>query len=131
MTPYPSAYAPALTVPGTNLSTHFHFHLGLDPAGSFAYYQDDDSELYWTNANESNWARLHANTCGPFGPSRPSLWLESSQSWNEGLFLVDFDRMPEPAYGLAATFAAHGEFGEISFLEGRNLNEYNAITASR
>ena len=126
----PSGYLPALAVPGTNLSTHFHFHQGLDPAGSFAHYQNHESELFWTNNNDTNWARLHANHDGSFGPSRPSLWLESSQSWTEGLFLVDFDRMPEPACGLAATFAAQGEFGVISFLEGRNLHEVNAVTAS-
>jgi hypothetical protein len=61
--PVQGGYLPALAVPGTSLASYFHFHEGVvEPAGDFAYFQNDSSSgLYWTNDNDSNWARLHAD----------------------------------------------------------------------
>jgi hypothetical protein len=123
-------YFQSLSISGAELGAYFDFHEGVDPYGGVVVYQNVATELFVTDGDLFAYAKLETDSVNVFGErNRPSLWLESQQSWDEGLFLVKFDRMPEPACGLSSTFAAHGEFGDVTFIEGRNLHDTNVISA--
>lgn len=104
-------------------------------------YQDYDVAVTegLVSVSSDNVVRLGVDSTNVYNVSmddgRPSVRLTSKDSWNNGLFIADFNRMPSSACGSWPAFWAlnnNGDWpvgGEIDIVEGQNDAQRNVFAA--
>ncbi|KAB2572012.1 putative endo-1,3(4)-beta-glucanase [Lasiodiplodia theobromae] len=110
-----------------------------DPTNGFVNYVDEStainsSLLEITGNGNPRWGvdTTHKYKLGADW-GRPSIRLESKDSWTHGLFMVDIAHMPGQSCGVWPAFWTLGSGawpynGEVDVLEGVNLNPNNQLT---
>ncbi|CAJ0549326.1 Ff.00g029390.m01.CDS01 [Fusarium sp. VM40] len=132
------AYSLATSFMGDSLISGFEFFNGTDPSNGFVQYQDLRGAwkygLYSVDPFSEN-VRLRPDSINKFGldEGRPSVRLESKESYQYGLFIADFQHMPISQCGTWPAFWAYGANwpmgGEVDILEGANLAYTNIMSA--
>ncbi|KAK7420855.1 hypothetical protein QQZ08_010184 [Neonectria magnoliae] len=132
------AYELATAYVGESLISGFNFIDYPDPTNGFVSYQNKEDafakSLYSVDP-VTNVVRLGVDSTNKYAlnEGRPSLRLESRESFNRGLFIADFLHMPPSQCGVWPAFWAFGqdwpEGGELDIIEGANLAYTNIISA--
>ncbi|KAF4443906.1 mixed-linked glucanase precursor MLG1 [Fusarium acutatum] len=121
-----------------SLISGFDWFNGRDLSNGFVQYQDlEGAEQYGLYSVDpfSNTVRLRPDSARKFGldEGRPSVRLESKESYQYGLFIADFQHMPISQCGTWPAFWAYGanwpNNGEVDILEGANLAYTNIMSA--
>ncbi|RDA96100.1 hypothetical protein CP533_1808 [Ophiocordyceps camponoti-saundersi (nom. inval.)] len=132
------AYALTSSFAGQSLLNGFDWFDGVDPShGSVAYQSRANAEAKGLFSVDENTGvvRLKVDHQHRYSPheGRPSIRLESKETYNHGLFISDFLHMPPSQCGLWPAFWAYGsewpKGGEVDIIEGVNTLHRNAITA--
>ncbi|KAH3755912.1 glycoside hydrolase family 16 protein [Pelomyxa schiedti] len=120
-------------------------HIGNNFFDGFSFYSDDDPTngyVYYTTAQEawswglvsttSSQATIKADSWSvSSGSGRASVRIESTKTWNQGIFAIDLDHMPAgcgtwPAFWLCGPNWPNG--GEIDIIEGVNVQVSDQTT---
>ncbi|RDA86087.1 hypothetical protein CP532_1152 [Ophiocordyceps camponoti-leonardi (nom. inval.)] len=132
------AYALTSSFAGQSLLNGFDWFDGVDPShGSVAYQSRANAEAKGLFSVDENTGvvRLKVDHQHRYSPheGRPSIRLESKETYNHGLFISDFLHMPPSQCGLWPAFWAYGsqwpKGGEVDIIEGVNTLHRNAVTA--
>ncbi|PHH65866.1 hypothetical protein CDD81_1235 [Ophiocordyceps australis] len=123
---------------GESLLSGFNWFDGADPSNGFAAYQSRaaalDRGLYDID-HKTGVVRLGVDNVNTYAldQGRPSIRLESKQTFHHGLFIADFLHMPPSECGLWPAFWSYGndwpKGGEVDILEGANTAQKNLISA--
>ncbi|KAM0228977.1 hypothetical protein ACHAP5_011801 [Fusarium lateritium] len=123
---------------GESLISGFEWFNGTDPSNGFVQYQDLRGAwqygLYAVDPFSEN-VRIRPDSTNKVGldEGRPSVRLESKESYQYGLFIADFQHMPISQCGTWPAFWAYGANwpmgGEVDILEGANLAYTNIMSA--
>ncbi|KAI5463733.1 Pex12 amino terminal region-domain-containing protein [Mariannaea sp. PMI_226] len=109
-----------------------------DPSHGFVSYQSQEEAFnqgLYSIDPDTQVVRLGVDHKNKFLPSqgRPSIRLESKESFNHGLWIADFLHMPPSQCGVWPAFWAYGadwpNGGELDIIEGANLAYSNLISA--
>ncbi|RGP59696.1 hypothetical protein FSPOR_11133 [Fusarium sporotrichioides] len=132
------AYSLATSFIGESLLSGFEWFNGTDLSNGFVQYQDFqgafENGLYSVDPF-SETVQLRPDSRRKYGlnEGRPSIRLESKESYQYGLFIADFQHMPISQCGTWPAFWAYGNNwpagGEIDVLEGANLAYTNIMSA--
>ncbi|KAG6006169.1 hypothetical protein E4U21_007279 [Claviceps maximensis] len=132
------AYALATSYAGEALLSGFNWFDGVDPNHGFVSYQNRSNAeakgLYSVNET-TGVVRLGVDNTNVYSleSGRPSIRLESKESFTQGLFIADFLHMPPSQCGLWPAFWAYGNNwpmdGEIDIIEGANDEYRNLMSA--
>ncbi|RBR07942.1 uncharacterized protein FIESC28_10456 [Fusarium coffeatum] len=124
---------------GESLLSGFDWFNGTDLSNGFVQYQDRRGAfmngLYSVDPfTENVRLRPESRTIYDLGEGRPSVRLESKESYQYGLFIADFGHMPISQCGTWPAFWAYGSRewptdGEVDILEGANLAYTNIMSA--
>ncbi|KAF4470761.1 mixed-linked glucanase precursor MLG1 [Fusarium albosuccineum] len=130
-------YSLAHSYIGESLISGFRWHDGPDLSNGFVSYQNQknalDLDLYSVDPS-SKAVRLGVDSTNKYGlnEGRPSIRLESKDSYQHGLFIADFLHMPPSQCGTWPAFWAYGADwpmgGEIDIIEGANLAYTNVMS---
>ncbi|PFH59059.1 hypothetical protein XA68_12877 [Ophiocordyceps unilateralis] len=132
------AYSLTASFAGQSLLNGFDWFDGVDPShGSVAYQSRANAEAKGLFSVDENTGvvRLKVDHQHQYRPheGRPSIRLESKETYNHGLFISDFLHMPPSQCGLWPAFWAYGSSwprgGEVDIIEGVNTVHRNAVTA--
>ncbi|KPM44329.1 hypothetical protein AK830_g2144 [Neonectria ditissima] len=132
------AYELATAYAGESLISGFKFIDYPDPSNGFVSYQNQQDALnqsLYSVDPITNVVRLGVDSTNKYAlnEGRPSLRLESKESFNRGLFIADFLHMPPSQCGVWPAFWVFGqdwpEGGELDIIEGANLAYTNIISA--
>ncbi|PCD43989.1 hypothetical protein AU210_003071 [Fusarium oxysporum f. sp. radicis-cucumerinum] len=132
------AYSLTTSFLGDSLISGFDWFNGRDLSNGFVQYQDlEGAEQYGLYSVDpfSNTVRLRPDSARKFdlNEGRPSIRLESKESYQYGLFIADFQHMPISQCGTWPAFWAYGanwpNNGEVDILEGANLAYTNIMSA--
>ncbi|KAL6896526.1 glycoside hydrolase family 16 protein [Trichoderma evansii] len=124
---------------GEALLSGFNWFDGVDPSHGFVAYQNRQNAeqlgLYDIDHN-SGVVRIGVDSTHRYSPGdrgRPSIRLESKETYEHGLFIADFLHMPPSHCGLWPAFWTYGDNwpydGEIDIIEGVNTAHTNIISA--
>ncbi|RGP78569.1 glycoside hydrolase family 16 [Fusarium longipes] len=132
------AYSLTTSFIGESLISGFEWFNGTDLSNGFVQYQDlwgaFKTGLYSVDPY-SETVQLRPDSRYKYGldEGRPSIRLESKESYQYGLFIADFRHMPISQCGTWPAFWAYGDNwpmgGEIDILEGANLAYTNIMSA--
>ncbi|EKJ77538.1 hypothetical protein FPSE_02288 [Fusarium pseudograminearum CS3096] len=132
------AYSLTTSFIGESLLSGFEWFNGTDLSKGFVQYQDFTGAfkngLYSVDPF-SETVQLRPDSRRKYGldEGRPSIRLESKESYQYGLFIADFQHMPISQCGTWPAFWAYGSNwpmgGEIDILEGANLAYTNIMSA--
>ncbi|KAF4342217.1 mixed-linked glucanase precursor MLG1 [Fusarium beomiforme] len=132
------AYSLTTSFLGESLISGFEWFNGRDLSNGYVQYQDlagaNEYGLYSVDPF-SGTVRLRPDSARRFGldQGRPSIRLESKDSYQYGLFIADFQHMPISQCGTWPAFWAYGanwpNNGEVDILEGANLAYTNIMSA--
>ncbi|PHH84669.1 hypothetical protein CDD83_1579 [Cordyceps sp. RAO-2017] len=132
------AYSLAASYTGASFLSAFNWFDGVDPSNGFVAYQGRSGALakgLFSVDEGTGVVRLgvdHKHTYRP-DEGRPSIRLESKDTFDHGLFIADFLHMPPSQCGLWPAFWLYGSDwpsgGEIDIIEGVNTIHQNTITA--
>ncbi|KAF2756718.1 hypothetical protein EJ05DRAFT_74508 [Pseudovirgaria hyperparasitica] len=117
---------------GGNFFNMFNFYTGGDPTHGFVRYVDQGtaSSTGLINTNGPAYIGVDHNNVTPKG--RPSVRLESKNSYNDGLIIIDLAHMPASTCGTWPAFWMFGpnwpNNGEIDIIEGVNDQTQNKMT---
>ncbi|KAL3953449.1 hypothetical protein ACCO45_011405 [Purpureocillium lilacinum] len=132
------AYALSNSFVGESLLSNFKWFDGKDPSNGFVSYQSraNAEALGLFSVDETTGVvRLGVDSSRTYGldQGRPSIRLESKESFNDGLFIADFLHMPPSQCGLWPAFWTYGTDwpagGEVDIIEGVNTAHKNIISA--
>ncbi|KAF5000967.1 hypothetical protein FGRMN_1337 [Fusarium graminum] len=132
------AYSLATSFMGDSLLSGFQWFNGADPSNGFVQYQDlagaNKYGLYSVDPfSETVRLRPDSGTRVGLDEGRPSVRLESKDTFQYGLFIADFKHMPISQCGTWPAFWAYGANwpmgGEVDILEGANLAYTNIMSA--
>ncbi|UNI21581.1 hypothetical protein JDV02_007557 [Purpureocillium takamizusanense] len=132
------AYALSNSFVGESLLSSFNWFDGKDPSNGFVSYQSraNAEALGLFSVDETTGVvRLGVDSSRTYGQDqgRPSIRLESKQSFDDGLFIADFLHMPPSQCGLWPAFWTYGTDwpagGEVDIIEGVNTAHQNIISA--
>ncbi|KAF4457010.1 hypothetical protein F53441_1025 [Fusarium austroafricanum] len=132
------AYSLATSFIGDSLISGFEWFNGIDPSHGFVQYQDlAGAEAYGLYSVDpfSGTVRLRPDSDRKvaLNTGRPSVRLESKESFQYGLFIADFQHMPISQCGTWPAFWTYGANwpmkGEVDILEGANLAYTNIMSA--
>lgn len=123
---------------GESLLSGFDWFNGEDLSNGFVSYQSrEDAEAMnlFSVDEQSQVVRLGVDSNNTVGldEGRPSIRIESKESYDHGLFIADFLHMPPsqcglwPAFWMYGTDWPHG--GELDIIEGANTYHRNIISA--
>ncbi|KAL7937964.1 glycoside hydrolase family 16 protein [Trichoderma chlorosporum] len=124
---------------GEALLSSFNWFDGIDPSHGFVSYQNRQNAqsmgLY--NIDErTGVVRLGVDSTHSYSITdrgRPSIRIESRETYDHGLFIADFLHMPPSHCGLWPAFWTYGDNwpfdGEIDIIEGVNTAHTNIISA--
>lgn len=125
----------------TMFSDYFDFFTGEDPTQGYVDYLDRDraidNELTYPTLDQENnriqaYFGVDSNNVST-GHGRQSIRLESKQSYNHGLFILDLSHMPNnacgswPAFWMLSTSRRWPDGGEIDIIEGINMQNGNSM----
>ncbi|KAF5017451.1 hypothetical protein F66182_10621 [Fusarium sp. NRRL 66182] len=108
--------------------------LVADKENRYKSLEDSLDLNLWSVEPFSGTVRLRVDSTGTYESTRgrPSIRLESKESFQYGLFIADFQHMPPSQCGTWPAFWAYGDNwptnGEIDILEGANLAYTNIMT---
>ncbi|CEF85685.1 unnamed protein product [Fusarium graminearum] len=132
------AYSLTNSFIGESFLSGFEWFNGTDLSKGFVQYQDFTGAfkngLYSVDPF-SETVQLRPDSRHKYGldEGRPSIRLESKESYQYGLFIADFQHMPISQCGTWPAFWAYGSNwpmgGEIDILEGANLAYTNIMSA--
>ncbi|KAH6607586.1 glycoside hydrolase family 16 protein [Trichoderma cornu-damae] len=133
------AYFLTASYAGESLLSSFNWFEGVDPSHGFVSYQSRqdalDMGLYDVDEG-SGVVRLGVDSTlrySPLDEGRPSIRIESKETYDHGLFIADFLHMPPSQCGLWPAFWTYGDNwpydGEIDIIEGVNTAYTNIISA--
>ncbi|PHH75792.1 hypothetical protein CDD82_4280 [Ophiocordyceps australis] len=123
---------------GESLLSGFNWFDGADPSNGFVAYQSRASALergLYDVDHKTGVIRLGVDNVNTYAldQGRPSIRLESKQTFHHGLFIADFLHMPPSECGLWPAFWSYGndwpKGGEVDILEGANTAQKNLISA--
>ncbi|KAM0506223.1 hypothetical protein ACHAP8_001257 [Fusarium lateritium] len=133
------AYSLVTSFIGESLLSGFEWFNGTDLSNGFVRYQDLPGALkngLYSVDPFSETVQLRPDSRRKYGldEGRPSIRLESKESYQYGLFIADFQHMPISQCGTWPAFWAYGHSnwplgGEIDILEGANLAYTNIMSA--
>ncbi|KAM3515260.1 hypothetical protein MY11210_001153 [Beauveria gryllotalpidicola] len=132
------AYSLATSYGGDALINGFNFIDTPDPSNGYVRYQSQAnaaSQGLFAVDQQTGVVRIGVDYTNTLDVSdgRPSIRLESKQTFNEGLFVADFLHMPPSQCGVWPAFWAYGpnwpNSGEIDIIEGANTAHRNIISA--
>ncbi|CAG7560202.1 unnamed protein product [Fusarium equiseti] len=133
------AYSLTTSFIGESLLSGFDWFNGTDLSNGFVQYQDRRGAfvngLYSVDPfTENIRLRPESRTIYELDEGRPSVRLESKESYQYGLFIADFGHMPISQCGTWPAFWAYGSRewptdGEVDILEGANLAYTNIMSA--
>ncbi|KAF2666324.1 hypothetical protein BT63DRAFT_55886 [Microthyrium microscopicum] len=122
---------------GNNFFSKFDFFTGDDPNHGFVDYQSQSSaQSRGLISSTSDYVIIAADATNVYPRSargRPSVRIESINSYTTGLFVADIEHMPGNACGIWPAFWTLGsdpwpQNGEIDIIEEINLNANNQYT---
>ncbi|KAK1252871.1 hypothetical protein MKX08_004058 [Trichoderma sp. CBMAI-0020] len=124
---------------GEALLSGFNWFDGVDPSHGFVAYQNrqnaEQMGLYSIDHN-SGVVRIGVDSTRRYSTldrGRPSIRIESKETYEHGLFIADFLHMPPSHCGLWPAFWSYGDNwpydGEIDIIEGVNMAHNNIISA--
>ncbi|KAG6163332.1 hypothetical protein E4U11_001999 [Claviceps purpurea] len=132
------AYALATSYAGEALLSGFNWFDAPDPSHGFVSYQsrpNAEARGLYSVDESTGVVRLgvdHTNVL-PLSGGRPSIRLESKETYTHGLFVADFLHMPPSQCGLWPAFWSYGpnwpNDGEIDLIEGANDQHLNILSA--
>ncbi|KAG6211116.1 hypothetical protein E4U50_002461 [Claviceps purpurea] len=132
------AYALATSYAGEALLSGFNWFDAPDPSHGFVSYQsrpNAEARGLYSVDESTGVVRLgvdHTNVL-PLSGGRPSIRLESKETYTHGLFVADFLHMPPSQCGLWPAFWSYGpnwpNDGEIDLIEGANDQHRNILSA--
>ncbi|KAG6127457.1 hypothetical protein E4U12_005858 [Claviceps purpurea] len=132
------AYALATSYAGEALLSGFNWFDAPDPSHGFVSYQsrpNAEARGLYSVDESTGVVRLgvdHTNVL-PLSGGRPSIRLESKETYTYGLFVADFLHMPPSQCGLWPAFWSYGpnwpNDGEIDLIEGANDQHLNILSA--
>ncbi|KAF4126622.1 WSC domain [Geosmithia morbida] len=132
------AYSLSTSYVGESLLSGFNWFDRADPSNGFVSYQNRQSAEEMglvsvdTTTNATRLGVDHTNTYA-LDQGRPSIRLESKETYDHGLFIADFSHMPPSQCGLWPAFWAYGadwpRGGELDIIEGANTAHANIISA--
>lgn len=99
------AYSLSTSYAGDSLLNGFDWVNGTDLSNGYVAYQgreDAEAQGLFSVDEDSGVVRLGVDSSNTYGldEGRPSLRLESKESWTHGLFIADFLHMPPSQCGL-------------------------------
>ncbi|KKO99151.1 hypothetical protein THAR02_08742 [Trichoderma harzianum] len=132
-------YFLSTTYAGESLLSNFNWFDGVDPSHGFVSYQNRQNAqvmgLYQID-DRTGVVRLGVDSTNYYSVldrGRPSIRLESKDTFDQGLFIADFLHMPPSHCGLWPAFWTYGDNwpydGEIDIIEGVNTAHTNIISA--
>lgn len=124
---------------GEALLSGFNWFDGVDPSHGFVDYQSrqnaEQMGLYSID-DSSGVVRIGVDSTHQYSlldRGRPSIRIESKETYEHGLFIADFLHMPPSNCGLWPAFWTYGDNwpydGEIDIIEGVNTAHTNIISA--
>ncbi|KAL7915968.1 glycoside hydrolase family 16 protein [Trichoderma velutinum] len=133
------AYFLSTTYAGESLLSNFNWFDGVDPSHGFVSYQSRQNAhemgLYHID-DRIGVVRLGVDSTHNYSitdKGRPSIRIESKETYDHGLFIADFLHMPPSHCGLWPAFWTYGDNwpfdGEIDIIEGVNAAHTNIISA--
>ncbi|KAL7922241.1 glycoside hydrolase family 16 protein [Trichoderma austrokoningii] len=133
------AYFLETSYAGEALLSGFNWFDGVDPSHGFVSYQNrqnaEQMGLYSVDPS-SGVVRIGVDSTQKYSPEdrgRPSIRIESKETYEHGLFIADFLHMPPSQCGLWPAFWSYGDNwpydGEIDIIEGVNMAHTNIISA--
>ncbi|KAM0249219.1 hypothetical protein ACHAQJ_009125 [Trichoderma viride] len=133
------AYFLTTSYAGEALLSGFNWFDGVDPSHGFVSYQNRQNAqsmgLYNID-DRSGVVRLGVDSTHKYTPldqGRPSIRIESKETYDHGLFIADFLHMPPSHCGLWPAFWTYGDNwpydGEVDIIEGVNTAHSNIISA--
>ncbi|KAI0404332.1 glycoside hydrolase family 16 protein [Xylaria palmicola] len=128
---------------GQGLLDSFSFFTGKDPANGFVDYQSRETALAnnLVSIDEFNRVKLGVDSTNTYSTSdngRPSVRINSHDTFTHGLFIADFAHMPGSTCGTWPAFWAFNNEGngsrwltggEIDIIEGANTAQRNLFSA--
>ncbi|CAG9997530.1 unnamed protein product [Clonostachys byssicola] len=132
------AYSLSTSFFGESLLSGFNWFNGADLSNGYVSYQsryDAEARGLVSMDPSTHAVRLGVDSTNYYGmgEGRPSIRIESKESYNHGLFIADFAHMPPSDCGLWPAFWAYGKNwpngGEIDIIEGVNTAHKNLISA--
>ncbi|KAL6881205.1 hypothetical protein J3F83DRAFT_721429 [Trichoderma novae-zelandiae] len=133
------AYLLTTSYAGESLLSGFNWFNGVDPSHGFVSYQsrrDAESMGLYSIDEGSGVVRLGVDSTHEYSPSdrgRPSIRIESKETYDHGLFIADFLHMPPSQCGLWPAFWTYGDDwphdGEVDIVEGVNTAHKNILSA--
>ncbi|KAF2466791.1 uncharacterized protein BDR25DRAFT_395654 [Lindgomyces ingoldianus] len=118
-----------------NFFTSFEFYNDPDPSHGFVQYQSIEDAVkneYIGYLNESIYLGVNYKDQTPEG--RPSIRVESTKHYNQGLLIMDIVHMPDsicgtwPAAWMLSVSETWPNGGEIDIIEGVNHYTQNTVT---
>ncbi|KAF4975137.1 hypothetical protein FZEAL_8036 [Fusarium zealandicum] len=131
------AYSLATSYAGDSLVSGFNWTNGRDLSNGFVQYQSQEDALdrgLYSVDPFAQTVRLEVDYDNVYAldEGRPSIRLESKETFQYGLFIADFLHMPPSQCGTWPAFWAYGDNwpqgGEIDIVEGANLAYTNVIS---
>ncbi|KAL7950179.1 hypothetical protein V8C42DRAFT_341040 [Trichoderma barbatum] len=129
------AYFLSTSYAGESLLSSFNWFDGVDPSHGFVSDNAHAMGLYHVD-ERSGVVRLGVDSTHNYSLSdrgRPSIRIESKETYDHGLFIADFLHMPPSQCGLWPAFWTYGDNwpydGEIDIIEGVNTAHTNIISA--
>ncbi|PON29393.1 hypothetical protein TGAM01_v201642 [Trichoderma gamsii] len=120
---------------GEALLSGFNWFDGVDPSHGFVAQNAEQMGLYSIDHN-SGVVRIGVDSTQRYSTldqGRPSIRIESKETYEHGLFIADFLHMPPSHCGLWPAFWSYGDNwpydGEIDIIEGVNMAHNNIISA--
>lgn len=131
------AYELVNSYAGESLLSGFNWINYPDPSNGFVAYQNQEDALgkgLYSIDPDTNVVRLGVDSTNRYDldEGRPSIRIESKESYEKGLFIADFLHMPPSECGVWPAFWAFGsdwpEGGELDIIEGANLAYTNIMS---
>ncbi|RFU77843.1 glycoside hydrolase family 16 [Trichoderma arundinaceum] len=129
------AYNLTTSYAGEALLSGFNWFDGIDPSHGFVSHNAQEMGLYSID-ERSGVVRIGVDSTHKYSTQdqgRPSIRIESKQTYDHGLFIADFLHMPPSHCGLWPAFWTYGDNwpydGEIDIIEGVNTAHTNIISA--
>ncbi|KAH7160869.1 hypothetical protein EDB81DRAFT_682109 [Dactylonectria macrodidyma] len=131
------AYQLNVSYAGESLLSGFNWINYPDPSNGFVSYQNQEDALrqgLYSIDPDTGVVRIGVDSTNKYtlDQGRPSIRLESKESFDMGLFIADFLHMPPSQCGVWPAFWAYGadwpNGGELDIIEGANLAYTNIIS---
>jgi len=119
---------------GATFFNHWDFYNQKDPTNGYVYYVTKQQAVQWDLISSNHEGQVYIgcdSTTISSGSGRASVRIQTQDSWNSGLFVLDLDHMPQgcgtwPAWWLVG--ADWPNNGEVDIIEGVNTQVEDQTT---